>query len=233
MSNLNLSSSRRFYTNLSQLCEVIIDIISSIEKKGYSPDISSFMLKLGKPTIIPNLTIATSDEDFLKNSINSNLSPQQYTLSRETLRHRENKQIETDNKLCLDMIETFISKSVTYWDQIKNKDMNFLLENSSVLFMEFPQQYVTNFCKIFKMADTDGKSLISENYIDEIWDFLHAMVRICIRHIHETRNPKEVEVVSKSDDGVSVKTKMIQYTVEYFPSLSVRKLVETWKVKMV
>ena len=82
------------------------------------------------------------------------------------------------------------------------------------------------------MKNGKGQPLISQDKIDEVWEFLHAMVRICIRHIHISRKPQVCQVVSKSDDGEAVTKEIIQYTEEYCPTLSVRKLVEEWKVKM-
>lgn len=228
-----MSAPRRFKANLSELYEVVFDIIKSVESRGHQPPVSSFMLRLGKSTVVPNMVEYTSDEAFASDPKNVGLSKEKYAAARTSLKEIETKQYTLDEGQCTLMIEKFIIKSSAYWPQIKDKDVKFLIENASVLFAELPEQYIKGFCQLFDMSDKQGNPMVSEDRISEIWDFLHAMIRISIRHIHETRRPKEVEVISKDDNGENVKSKVVQYTQEYFPTLSVRNLVETWQVKIV
>lgn len=218
------SAARRFKAVFSGLYDLGIDIIEDIETRGYTVPISSFLMKIAKSRIIPNtLDKYTTKEEHKKS---------QMVMKWELLQAQEEERALLEEKKCQTMIEIFIAKSAAYWPQIKEKDINFLVLNSAVLFNDLPENYVKGFCDLFKMKDK-GLLVIPEKNIEDLWDFLQAMVRISIRHVHTQRKPNYVDVVSKGEDGKASSTKEMQYTEEYFPTLKVSKLVELWQIKAI
>ncbi|CAH6418659.1 Hypothetical protein POVN_LOCUS378 [uncultured virus] len=133
-------------------------------------------------------------------------------------------------------VHGFIEKSGMYWESIRAKDIDFLITNSDVLFAELPKDKVKAITSLFAMKNTAGDPLIHPDTLASIWDLLHAMVRCSIQHIHTTRSLKEFEeeqeVVDSKGVKSKVKVKVKRYAVEYFPTISVRKMVELWNVKM-
>ena len=181
------SAPRRFKTNFSGLYDLGIDIIQDLEKRGYSVPVSSMLMRIGKMIIIPQMS-------------EKGVSPEE---------------LQSDEKKCLVMIETFIVKSAAYWEQIKNHDEKFLVDNSSVLFSDLPKNYVDGFKDLFAMKDR-GELIVKKEDLDDLWQFLEAMVRISIKHIHLTREPDSCG----------------KYTKDYSPTLKIGKLIEIWQVKM-
>lgn len=186
------SAPRRFKTNFSGLYDLGIDIIQDLEKRGYSVPVSSMLMRIGKMVIIPQMLEKGISEEEMK----------------------------SDERKCLAIIETFIVKSAAYWEQIKNHDEKFLVDNSSVLFSDLPENYVNGFKDLFAMKDR-GELIVKKEDLDDLWQFLEAMVRISIKHIHLTREPNEL-----------LKGTEKYYGKEYFPSLRINKLIEIWQVKM-
>lgn len=118
-------------------------------------------------------------------------------------------------------IHTFIERSYEHWDRVQHKEEEFLTSNAEILFSGVSKEHISSFTEIFRLKENvDGKevSVIPPETKDSIWEILHAMIRISIRHIHLTRKP-ELNDNSK-----------MAYTVKYFPHISVRKNVEKWKV---
>lgn len=200
------SAPRRFKAVFSGLYDLGADIIADIESRGYAVPVSSLMMRLGKIVVIPVML-------------------EKYTTGDE----KEIARVNEEEEKCTTIIETFITKSAVYWAQIKERDMNFLIENSAVLFSDLPEKYVTGFTSLFSMKDKNGAALIKTQDIDDLWKFLEAMVRISIRHIHNSREPTYIDVVSKSGDGKV--EKCLQYTKDYCPTIKVSKLVDIWQIK--
>ncbi len=139
-----------------------------------------------------------------------------------------------------DSIKGFITRSATYWEQIRNKDLEFLTLNANVLFGELNMpDYVKAFGELFgskrPTKDANGGVVmvpaIAPETLDSIWGFLQAMVRICIRHIHEKRVAKLVPV-DEMVNGQVTKVMMSRYTEDFFPEISVRKQVDLWKLTL-
>ncbi len=154
-------------------------------------------------------------------------------LTRDTLIYVSNKgyKINLDPKLfdiaisflqgweTIKIVDGFISRSYNYWDVIKSKDEIFLLENAKVLFGEIPTSFIEIFVDMMKAVDKDGKSYVPDETKECVWKLIHAMIKGAVKYIHSSRCPKEI-------DGKK------QYTVEFFPQVSIRKQIEIWEIKL-
>lgn len=200
-----LTPAQRFHTNLLDLCDLLGTTIGWVNEQGVSTNLSPLMATGVR------FYVATWQPDKA--------------------------------------IEGFISKSANYWDEIHKRNKQFLVENADVLFAELSdyKAQIQAMSNLFAMKRTvnvsqpDGTTRTVEQYVipdetlDSIWDILHSMVRISIRHIHERRKPVLVEV--EADETVDGKPKKVtkkvpRYSVEYFPEISIKKNVQLWEVKM-
>ena len=118
----------------------------------------------------------------------------------------------------------FIKRSFNYWDSIKARDEEFLINNAGVLFNELDEKYIKEFNKIFSLKKEDGSPLLEQATKDSLWNIPEAMVKNCIKYIHEQREMKEVK---NPETGVVTK----QYTKEFFPDIRVSVQVKKFNVK--
>jgi len=112
----------------------------------------------------------------------------------------------------------FVNETTSYWDMCLIKDEKFLIDNVSIIFGEFPQDFLKTFTEIISLKDKENNLVVKIETRESIWAFLHAMIRGSIRYIHEKREMKEI-------DGKK------QYTKEFFPQISISKQVQIWKIK--
>ncbi len=84
-----------------------------------------------------------------------------------------------------------------YWDKIKLKDQNFFMNgnNSSLLFGELSSAIVDGFIKLVK------EKYISEQMMNNVWQHLHAMVKMSISFVYFERKPQKYN----TNDGFSIK----------------------------
>lgn len=249
------TSAERFHTNLLGLCDLVIDLIKWVPTQGVQTSLNAGLLSIAK------LGVTALDPNYV--------------------------------------ITGFIQKSATYWEQVRNRDKTFLIQNAGVLFGELPPDHVKEFCRLFamkrRMTEEDRKnirewrqeyigefvaemtkeekrvldpsgaidfstlhinpkaptflrldlpaldlddtadevSMVPFPTLDSIWKLLKAMVRICIRCVHENRKPSLVEV-EEVVNGVKTgrRTKEMRYTAEFFPKISVRTEVARWRITL-
>lgn len=115
------------------------------------------------------------------------------------------------------LIENFISKSYNYWDQIKEKDEEFLVQNSNVLFEGAPVEYINIFTEILTKCDDNNTPLIDNDIKDNIWEILNGLVINSIKHIHIQRK---------------YNTTTKKYTVIYAKDIKLGEVSEKWNVKL-
>ena len=78
------------------------------------------------------------------------------------------------------------------WDQIKNKDENFFLQNAQQVFASVPSSTIDSLKLIFTSVDKNGETIIDEDYKNNIWKTLHNMIKISIKYVHRVRKEKMV-----------------------------------------
>lgn len=122
------------------------------------------------------------------------------------------------------LIQGFIEAShKECWDCIKSKDEEYFVKNSAEIFKYLPTEKVDLFKELFTTKDKDGVSVISQSLKDDIWEILHAMVKISIQYIHKNRVP-----IIKDEDGIQ---KMV-YTCEFFDEIAISEHAKKWKVTL-
>ena len=118
------------------------------------------------------------------------------------------------------MMDKFIERSKCYWDAIYNKEEKTLLDSILILFKDLPEDQVKSMSNLFTAKDANGLSVITQEKKDVIWNYVWSFIKISIKHIHITRQPKI------NDRGVR------SYTVEYFKEISIRINAEKWKIQV-
>ena len=161
-----------------------------------------------------------------------------------------------------DLIDNFILKTYTFWEDIRNKDKDFLIKNFNVLFGEIPiiTQYTPQLLAFFNLLhsksffvkgkdEKTGKDVeISikgedlnvlivkiDDKLDEIWDYLHACVKICIKYVFYGRDPEKIIL----EDG-TIEYKLItnkngkmgyNFKLQFHDYIKVKALIDTWEIK--
>jgi hypothetical protein len=114
------------------------------------------------------------------------------------------------------LIESFIRRSAAHWPAIHNKDIEFFRGQGLNIFSGIPEAQIKAFSQLFDIKDGEGNALIDDSTVEQFWSFFHSFVKIAVCHVHLQRNP----------DPITKK-----YTQTYFADISIRKEVETWKIK--
>lgn len=88
------------------------------------------------------------------------------------------------------LIQGFIQNSHnTCWDKIKERDEDFMINNSGDIFKYLPMDKVSLFRDLFLTKDDMGESVVPDSLKEQLWDILGAMVKISIKYIHKHRSP--------------------------------------------
>lgn len=96
-----------------------------------------------------------------------------------------------------ELIQLFIDKGhEECWGKVSVKDDDFFLNNAERLFGKIRGFDLNIFQDVFR-KDANGKFLLSQELIDDVWITLDAMIRISIKYIHVNRGPGQVEVAGQ------------------------------------
>lgn len=133
------------------------------------------------------------------------------------------KYLESYDKISL--IEVFIKHSYKHWDQIKDRNETFFVENASEIFQYLPVDSKNiNALRLFFTATTDdGEHIIVQDDRDAIWNIFDSLVRICIKYVHKARGFKLV----KTPKGLRP-----AYKTRKFPDIKVRELARQWEITL-
>ena len=123
------------------------------------------------------------------------------------------------------LIETFINHSHPHWDQIRERNDIFFIENAHVIFKELPvnSENINAFKLFFTAKDKNGEFIIIEEDRDAIWNIFDSLVKICIKYIHRV---KGVKLVS-TDQGLRP-----AYSNKRFNQIKIREQAKLWNVKL-
>lgn len=109
----------------------------------------------------------------------------------------------------------FIKHSYPYWDNIFDKDINFLINHFSSL---LPNSEVSD--KLNILFGNDGiNSYISDDKLDVIWKLIHLCIKLAIKYIKYTGRK-------------SFRNKTLLTNKEVEVQLDVNELISKWKVKI-
>lgn len=79
------------------------------------------------------------------------------------------------------IITKFIKHTYEFWDQIKRKDIDFLVNHLGTL---FPDSEYTDKLEILYGNNEDKKNYVSDKYLEIIWKFIHGLVKTSIKYMH-------------------------------------------------
>ena len=121
------------------------------------------------------------------------------------------------------IIEGFIARSHRHWHQIHDKKEEFFINHSDAIFSELPVSNVDAFKKLFTLVDDKKRAVIGQDDRNLIWEFLHSMVKICIKYLHNKRGPS----VKIGSDG----KKEAIYTLPFMEEIDIVNQCNLWNVK--
>lgn len=123
------------------------------------------------------------------------------------------------------LMETFITHSHMFWEEIRLRNENFFVEHSGEIFGKLPveQGNIDAFKMLFTSKDVKGNPLIEEEDRDAIWEMFGSLVKICVKYIHRVRDCHLVE-----KDGKMVP----RYRYNKFPEIKVREHARKWDINL-
>lgn len=123
------------------------------------------------------------------------------------------------------LIEIYIEHSHKHWQEIKDHNEVFFLENAHTIFNQLPinSNHIDAFKVFFTAKDSQGEDIIIQEDRDAIWEIFESLVKICLKFIHKKR---KVELRS-TDKGLRP-----VYTIKYFPQIPIMKLAKVWNVDL-
>ena len=121
------------------------------------------------------------------------------------------------------LIDSYIKKTNEYWNEIKERKLNFFEQNASKIFGKLPIGDVNIFEIILTAKNLKGEVIVTEEEIESIWNSFSILVKCSIEYIHKRR---KCELKQKNNILIPV------YTNTYMPTIKVRDLAELWNVKL-
>lgn len=100
-----------------------------------------------------------------------------------------------ENKAASETIEDFIFYSCRYWSNAKTKSVDFFEENLSDIFTGiFPisKKHLELF-EILHIEDEQGEKYLSDEDIEDVWDYIHSCIKISIKYL--INNPEVYEII--------------------------------------
>lgn len=125
------------------------------------------------------------------------------------------------------LIETFITHSHSFWDEIRERNENFFIKHSGEIFGKLPvdKGNIDAFKMLFTTKDKRGNDLIEQDDRDAVWEIFGSLVKICLKYIHRVR---DCYLEENSETG-----KMRpRYRNNKFPEIKVREHAKKWNVEL-
>ena len=126
----------------------------------------------------------------------------------------------------IELIETFITYSWEFWEEVKERNENFFLEHASAIFEHLPvdKGNIGAFKLLFTAEDRDGTYIIDQEDRDAVWDMFDSLVKICIKYVHRVRDMKLL------DTGSGMKP--IYVNKKFYEIKNIRKLAKEWDIEL-
>jgi len=122
-------------------------------------------------------------------------------------------------------IEKFIEESNTHWDQILDKNEDFFIHNAGCIFSgKVSMENIDMFSSIFGLKNKKGKNVMDDESRQAFWSYLHSMVKISIKYIHDERSPYKI-----IENGEIIE----DYNYEYVEHIDVKELSRKWKIELI
>ena len=125
------------------------------------------------------------------------------------------------------LIETFITHSHKFWEEIRLRNEIFFIEHSGEIFGKLPveKDNIDAFKMLFTSKNKNGESVIEEDDRDAIWEMFGSLVKICIKYIHRIRDCHLAE-------NVETQKMAPRYRHNKFPEIKVREHANKWNINL-
>jgi hypothetical protein len=121
-----------------------------------------------------------------------------------------------------DIMENLIEKLHPYWDNIKNKELEFLKNKASVIFSDITPDSLNILDDLLSWTNEKEELIVSEDDIESFWSFFHSFVVMFINYIHEERDPE-----------YDPQGRFISYqNADYFEEIELERYAKIWDVKL-
>ena len=127
-----------------------------------------------------------------------------------------------------ELIETFITHThEKCWEEIRLQNENFFIEHSDSIFGNLPvgKGNIDAFKVLFTSLDKNGKSIISTDDKNAIFDIFASLVKICIKYVHRVRD------CYLAEDKTTGKMRPY-YRHNLFPEIKVREHAKKWDIEL-
>lgn len=122
------------------------------------------------------------------------------------------------------LIQGFIENShEKCWDNIKNRDEKFFIDNASSIFKYLPMDKVDLFKDLFLTTDAKGNSVVSQSLKNQLWSLFDTMIKISIKYIHKHRNPHSYFTDAGPRNA---------YGSSFFDEVNIAHHADVWKVQL-
>jgi hypothetical protein len=132
-----------------------------------------------------------------------------------------------------DLIESLIESSKDHWDHIHSKNEKYFDDNLDSVFSGLKMTNVGLFKKLLTAADEQGEFIVSMVDRENIWDYLHAFVKLSLQFIHEERVPMIRTTVDDNKqimvDGDGREMRVPIYTRRYMEEIDLVKYFKLYR----
>jgi hypothetical protein len=106
-------------------------------------------------------------------------------------------------------ITTFINKSNTTWNKIKERDEDYFITNADKIF-DLPENLIKMVKDLYLTKDANGNNIITQQFKNQIWDLLDAMIKTAIQYVYKKQ----------------------QTDAKQFGSIKINHHIKVWHVKV-
>lgn len=132
-----------------------------------------------------------------------------------------------------EIIESLIDCSNYHWEEMHEKNESYFEKNLALIFSGLKMENVGLFKKLLVAQDENGELIVTDIDRDNIWNYLHAFIKLTLSFIHEERGPMLKIVVNQQGkimtdkNGRALKTPI--YTREYMPKIDLSKYFKLYR----
>ncbi len=133
-----------------------------------------------------------------------------------------------------ELVEYFATCSHEHWDSMHNKEEKYFDENMDSVFKGLQMSNVNAFKLLLEAKDKNGELIVIGDDRNNIWEYLHAFVRIIIVFIHQERQPIVLEYVDSNDNLIMVngrKKVKPAYRKAYLEEINLSYHAKKWGIK--
>lgn len=89
-----------------------------------------------------------------------------------------------ENIDCKVMIETFITKSHSSWEEIRKHNEPYFVEHACDFFAGIPEDAIKKMITLIMGRNEKGEYYVDKKVRDTIWKYMEAFVKIALKYLH-------------------------------------------------